>query len=105
MRIGLVVVFLIGVAGAQDGASKAPCESKLVAKVQANGLRALKITEIPRYYADLKKCKNQTLAKRIRRYNESHQINQDAENSRRMQGFTSGCAYCTVALILYLLLI
>lgn len=101
----IILLFLGSLVWGQTGETKAPCDSKLVAKVRSEGLRSLKLSEIGPYYKDLKKCKNQTLARRIRHYNESRQLSQDAENAKTMEGFTSGCAYCTIALILYLILV
>jgi hypothetical protein len=100
----LTLLFSAGV-WAQERPVKAPCDSELLLKVREQGLRSLKLSEVLQYYKALKSCKNQTLAKRIRQYNESHQLSEDAENARTMQGFTSGCAYCTIALILYLILV
>jgi len=101
----LLIILVIGLALAQDQPGKAPCDSEVLLKVREQGLRSLKLSEVPSYYRALKNCKNQTLAKRIRQYNESHQLSEDAEKAQTMQGFTSGCAYCTIALILYLILV
>ena len=79
-----------------------PCEGEKIQKVEKKGLRALKISEIPAYLTELKNCKHKAKVKTITKSANEKQLIKDAENSKLFVGKTSGCAYCVMALIVYL---
>lgn len=103
----ILVMFLIylgSVIFAQTGQDEFPCGSELLDKVKRQGLRSLGAFEIIPYYLDLKKCNNREEARRFNKQAEVNQLIQDAENSKYLQGFTSGCVYFTITILLYLTL-
>jgi hypothetical protein len=65
-------------------------------------LRSLKISEIPSYLVELKNCKDKAKVKIIKNSANEKQLEDDAENNKSFVGRTSGCAYCVMALIVYL---
>jgi|TARA_Y100000310_G_scaffold105251_1_gene103630 hypothetical protein len=80
-----------------------PCNSEVVQKARKDGFRSLKLMEKIQFYRDLKKCEDKVLAKSIKKEVNAIQLKTDAENSKLFVGRTSGCAYCVIALFVYLL--
>ena len=65
-------------------------------------MRSLKISEIPSYLVELKNCKDKVKVKTIKNTANEKQLEDDAKNNKFFVGRTSGCAYCVMALIVYL---
>ncbi len=78
------------------------CESKTIQIVKEKGLRSLRGFQIFKYFLELKKCPHKETVKKITHEANQIQLEKDAVQSKRMQGFTSGLAYFTIAYILYL---
>ena len=79
-----------------------PCNSKIIKKARSTGFRSLKFDEKIQYYLDLKKCGNKNLVKMIKKEVNTNQMKSDADNSKLFFGKTSSCAYCVIALLVYL---
>ena len=99
------LLLLISFLGSSPVDPQEKCEGEKIEKVQQKGLRSLKILEIPLYIKELKSCKDKDSVKMIRKSAEEKQIGTDAEKSKTFVGRTSGCAYCVIALVVYLALV
>ena len=78
------------------------CNSNVIKKARSTGFRSLKFDEKIQYYLDLKKCGNKNLVKMIKKEVNTNQLNSDADNSKFFFGKTTSCAYCVIAILVYL---
>lgn len=78
------------------------CNSNVIKKARSTGFRSLKFDEKIQYYLDLKKCGNKNLVKMIKKEVDTNQLNSDADNSKFFFGKTTSCAYCVIAILVYL---
>lgn len=95
-------LFLLSISFGFQVEQEETCDGEKIQKVKNNGLRSLKLSEIPSYIMELKNCKNKEKAKTIKKSANDKQLVDDAENSGTFVGRTSSCAYCVIAFILYL---
>lgn len=77
-----------------------PCQSELIIKAKREGVRSIKITELPTYVIELWKCRKEKEGKKtLKRINEKTYI-KDYETAESFVGFTATCAYCSAASVL-----
>ncbi len=77
-----------------------PCQSELIKRAKREGVRSIKITELPTYVIDLWKCRKEKEGKKtFKRINEKTNI-EDYKSSEQFTGFTATCAYCSAASVL-----
>jgi hypothetical protein len=106
--IYIFIFLLIGSlsAGEQElNPKSSPCNTEIIKKASKEGLRSLSFSQRITLYRDLKKCPNKQIRNAIKKTNNEKQFKEDAEKSKRFTGWTSGCAYCAVALVVYLALV
>ena len=96
------LLFFVSISFGFEKDQEAPCNGKKIQKLAKQGLRSLKISEIPSYIVELKNCKDKERVKTIKNSANEKQLEDDAENNKSFVGRTSGCAYCVMALIVYL---
>lgn len=96
------LLFFVSILFGIEKDQEAPCNGEKIQKVAKKGLRSLKISEIPSYLVELKNCKDKVKVKTIKNTANEKQLEDDAENNKFFVGRTSGCAYCVMALIVYL---
>ena len=96
------LLFFLSISFGFEKDQEAPCNGEKIQKVAKKGLRSLKISEIPSYLVELKNCKDKAKVKIIKNSANEKQLEDDAENNKSFVGRTSGCAYCVMALIVYL---
>ena len=96
------LLFFVSILFGIEKDQEAPCNGEKIQKVAKKGLRSLKISEIPSYLVELKNCKDKVKVKTIKNTANEKQLEDDAENNKLFVGRTSGCAYCVLALIVYL---
>ena len=77
------------------------CKGEMIEKASKNGIRSLSLTELFRYYREIKKCPDKKMAKAIKKANDERQFKEDAENYKGFTGWTSSCAYCAIMLFVY----
>lgn len=77
-----------------------PCRVDLIEKARKEGLRSLKIWEAPLYYWQRRECRKAIKNEKALSTLNIKQTDEDFENSKAFRGFTSGCAYLTIALVL-----
>ena len=99
------LLFFVSISFGFEKDQEAPCNGEKIQKVAKKGLRSLKISEIPSYLVELKNCKDKAKVKIIKNSANEKQLEDDAENNKSFVGRTSGCAYCIMALIVYLALV
>lgn len=103
----LVIVFFIYcplTAGDDEEQSQSPCAKPLIMQARTAGLKSLRFYQLPAYYFLALKCKRQQKQNRIIKNDERRQLDQDYRRSRRLNGFSSSCAYlATVAVASYYL--
>ena len=69
------------------------------------GMRSIKVTELPQFVIDLWKCRKEKNSKKIfKRINEKTYI-EDYKTSQQLVGFTATCAYCSAASVLIFYLV
>ncbi len=77
-----------------------PCQSELIKKAKREGVRSIKIAELPTYVIELWKCRKENDGKKtLKRINEKTYI-EDYESAESFVGFTATCAYCSAASVL-----
>ncbi|MBT4271081.1 MAG: hypothetical protein HOD91_06720 [Candidatus Marinimicrobia bacterium] len=106
--IYIFIFLLIGSlsAGEQElNPKSSPCNTDMIKKASKEGLRSLSFGQRITLHRDLKKCPNKQIRNAIKKTNNEKQFKEDAEKSKRFTGWTSGCAYCAVALVVYLALV
>ena len=96
------LLFFVSILFGIEKDQEAPCNGEKIQKVAKKGLRSLKILEISSYLVELKNCKDKVKVKTIKNTANEKQLEDDAENNKFFVGRTSGCAYCVMALIVYL---
>ena len=77
------------------------CKGEMIEKASKNGIRSLSLTELFRYYREIKKCPDKTMAKAIKKANDQRKYKEHAENYKGFTGLTSTCPYCAIALFVY----
>ena len=77
------------------------CKGEMIEKASKNGIRSLSLTELFRYYREIKKCPDKKMAKAIKKENDEKQFKEDAEKYKGFTGWTSSCAYGAIALFVY----
>lgn len=76
------------------------CQSTLIIKAKKDGLRSIKVSELPQYIIELWRCRKEKSSKNIfNRINEKTYVN-DYKTSEEFVGFTATCAYCSAASVL-----
>ena len=106
--IYIFIFLLIGSlsAGEQElNPKSSPCNTDMIKKASKEGLRSLSFGQRITLHRDLKKCPNKQIRNAVKKTNNEKQFKEDAEKSKRFTGWTSGCAYCAVALVVYLALV
>jgi len=106
--IYIFIFLLIGSlsAGEQElNPKSSPCNTDMMKKASKEGLRSLSFGQRITLHRDLKKCPDKRIRNAIKKSNDEKQFKEDAEKSKRFTGWTSGCAYCAVALVVYLALV
>ena len=105
---GLFILLAISTMVGQEKADEADlkmketgCKGEMIEKASKNGIRSLSLTELFRYYREIKKCPDKKMAKAIKKANDERQFKEDAENYKGFTGWTSSCAYCAIALFVY----
>jgi len=90
-------VFLLSctVLFAQDAIEDNACDSDLITRARREGMRSIKVKEMPRYFKDLWKCRKEENGKNTLKQIRDKTVEKDYERSRRFTGFTATCAYCT----------
>ena len=96
------LLFFVSISFGIEKDQEVPCNGEKIQKVAKKGLRSLKILEISSYLVELKNCKDKVKVKTIKNTANEKQLEDDAENNKLFVGRTSGCAYCVMALIVYL---
>lgn len=96
------LLFFVSISFGFEKDQEAPCKGEKIQKVAKKGLRSLKISEIPSYLVELKNCKDKAKVNRIKNAANEKQLEDDAQNNKSFVGRTSACAYCVMALIVYL---
>lgn len=74
-----------------------PCKAPIIQKVKENGMRSLKVWEVPLFYWHRQKCRKaiNNSAYLTKVIEDQHEA--DYEASKSLQGFTSCVAYCAIA--------
>ena len=105
---GLFILLAVSTMVGQEKADEADlkmketgCKGEMIEKASKNGIRSLSLTELFRYYREIKKCPDKKMAKAIKKANDERQFKEDAENYKGFTGWTSSCAYCAIALFVY----
>ena len=105
---GLFILLAVSTMVGQEKANEADlkmketgCKGEMIEKASKNGIRSLSLTELFRYYIEIKKCPDKKMAKAIKKANDERQFKEDAENYKGFTGWTSSCAYCAIALFVY----
>ena len=105
---GLFILLAVSTMVGQEKANEADlkmketgCKGEMIEKASKNGIRSLSLTELFRYYREIKKCPDKKMAKAIKKANDERQFKEDAENYKGFTGWTSSCAYCAIALFVY----
>ena len=96
------LLFFVSILFGIEKDQEEPCNGEKIQKVAKKGLRSLKILEISSYLVELKNCKDKVKVKTIKNTANEKQLEDHAENNKFFVGRTSGCAYCVMALIVYL---
>lgn len=65
----------------------------MVQKAQKNGLRSLRLFEIPFYYRDMYYCKKSGQTLKRFDYIENNQLEADVQEAKHMKGWTSTFVY------------
>ena len=105
---GLFILLAVSAMVGQEKADEADlkmketgCKGEMIEKASKNGIRSLSLTELFRYYREIKKCPDKKMAKAIKKANDERQFKEDAENYKGFTGWTSSCAYCAIMLFVY----
>lgn len=77
-----------------------PCRAEMIEKARKDGLRSLEVWEMPVYYWQRRQCRNELDNNKALSALNLKQIDEDFENSKMFRGFTSCCAYLTIAMFL-----
>jgi len=81
------------------------CQSPLIIKANKEGMRSIKVTELPQFVIDLWKCRKEKNSKKLfKRINEKTYM-EDYKMSQQFVGFTATCAYCSAASVLIFYLV
>jgi len=81
------------------------CQSPLILKAKKEGMRSIKVTELPQFVIDLWSCRKENNSKKLfKRINEKTYI-EDYKMSQQFVGFTATCAYCSAASVLIFYLV
>ncbi|HJL74323.1 MAG: hypothetical protein QGH91_04970 [Candidatus Marinimicrobia bacterium] len=64
-------------------------------------MRSIKPAELPQYIIDLWFCRKEAAGKRTMQLINKTTYEADQENSAKMQGFTSTCAYCASVSVVF----
>ena len=105
---GLFILLAVSTMVGQEKADEADlkmketgCKGEMIEKASKNGIRSLSLTELFRYYREIKKCPDKKMAKAIKKANDERQFKEDAETYKGFTGLTSSCDYCAIALFVY----
>jgi hypothetical protein len=76
-----------------------PCASRYIQKVQQEGLRALRLWEVPFFYWDRYQCRKTVKDPAALQDFDWKQLEEDYRRSQRFQGWTSSFTVCVTVLV------
>ncbi len=100
----LIFLLLTVSAFSQDSSEGNECDSPLIERSKNKGLRSIKYSEYPSFLMEMWACfRSDDRKSTFKQINEST-YRADQENSKKLEGFTSTCAYCasTAVIIFYI---
>lgn len=99
-----VFIFSITIIFAQDAIKDNACNSDLIKRAKKEGMRSIRLNEMPQYFIELWNCRKEENGKiTLKRINDKT-VDKDYEHSEKFTGFTATCAYCatTTVFIFYI---
>ncbi|HBN45347.1 MAG TPA: hypothetical protein DD389_02635 [Candidatus Marinimicrobia bacterium] len=101
MRLAVTLCLCSCLFGLDVKKTENPCQSELIIKARKEGMRSIKPAELPQYIIDLWFCRKEAAGKRTMQLINKTTYEADQENSAKMQGFTSTCAYCASVSVVF----
>ncbi len=78
-----------------------PCQNPVILKASKQGLRSLKLREIPTYVIKSWQCRRSGVNKTVFRNMDRRQLQKDYDNSHQLKGWTSTGAYCVTSVVFF----
>jgi len=99
----LVVLFLpvLAMGEGQPEDSPNPCQTKLITKVNQEGLKSIRFYQLPKYYWEARKCQKLQQQIKLIAKNERKQIDRDFRAAYRLEGCATSCTYLAAVAVLY----
>ncbi len=99
-----VFIFSFAVLSAQEVIKDNACNSDLIKRAKKEGMRSIRVNEMPRYLIDLWNCRKEENGKKTLKRINDKTVEKDFEHSEKFTGFTATCAYCatTTVFIFYI---
>ncbi len=102
-RLLIILLTAGAVLAADDKTSEVvnSCDREVVKKVNAGGIKSIRFYQLPNYYWHAWRCQKISGEKNIIKQNERRQIDQDFNQSYRLEGCSSTITYVAVVAVIY----
>lgn len=94
-----VLIILSTFGFSQDTIKESPCNSDLINRAKNEGMRTIRVKEMPQYIMDMWNCRKEENGKKTFQQINDKTLEKDFEHSEKLTGFTVSCAYCTTSAI------
>jgi len=95
-----VVMFSVTVLFAQDAIKEPACNSDLIKRAKKEGMRSIRVKEMPQYIVDVWNCRKEENGKKTFQQINEKTTEKDFEHSDKFAGFTASCAYCATSAVI-----
>ncbi|NOZ74370.1 MAG: hypothetical protein GXO90_03195 [FCB group bacterium] len=101
-RFGILLVLMVAFSEGQSKETAQPakpCQSPVLLKVARNGLRSLKLREVPVYVYRGWQCRRSGVSREAFRKVDQRQLETDYTKAHRFLSWTSTWAYCVTSVV------